>query len=112
MVKNEQNLHLKHPFGELAVDGVVKKFTVKKGVSINMARKTKGDTLTYQRGNKRVEHSPACSSRVHNLATHHEYLEQVRKPLEMHLMLDPSDASLCISIKWDDDKEVISYDSK
>ena len=103
MVKNEQNLHSKHPFGELAVDGVVKKFTIKKGVSINMARKTKGNTLTYSRGNERVEHNPGYSSRVHNLATHHEYLEQVRKPLEMHI---------CISIKWDDDKEVTSYDSK
>lgn len=88
MVKNEQNLHFKHPFGELAVDGVVKKFTIKKGVSINMTRKTKGDTLTYQRGNERVEHNPTHSSKVHNLATHHEYLEQVRKPLEMYLLDD------------------------
>lgn len=40
MVKNEQNLHFKHPNGELAMDGVVKKFTIKKGVLTNMARKT------------------------------------------------------------------------
>lgn len=49
MVKNEQLLHFKHPNGELAMDGVVEKFTIKKGVSINMARKTQVDTLTYRK---------------------------------------------------------------
>lgn len=49
MVKNEQLLHFKHPNGELAMDGVVEKFTIKKGVSVSMTRKTKGDTLTYRK---------------------------------------------------------------
>lgn len=96
MVKNEQNLHLKHPHGELAVDGVVKKFTVKKGVSINMARKTQSDTLKYQRGNEEVERSPISRCLVHSLATHHEYLESMRRTLEL----------------WDSAKEVDVHDTK
>lgn len=112
MVKNEQNLHFKHPLGELAVDGVVKKFTVKKGVSISMARKTKGNTLTYSRGDERFETRPAQCGRVHNSATRNEYLEQVRNLLEMLQVLGPSEATLSISIKWDDEKEVNNHDSK
>lgn len=112
MVKNEQNLHLKHPHGELAVDGVVKKFTIKKGVSINMARKTKNDTLKYPRGNARVERNPHSRSYVHNLATHHEYLESTRKPLQMCFDLGTSVARLNIFIVEDDAKEVDIHDAE
>lgn len=77
-----------------------------------MARKTKGNTLTYSRGNERVEHKPAQCGKVHNLATHHEYLEHVRTLLEVLEVLEPSEATLSISIKWDDDKEVDGHDSK
>lgn len=41
MAKNERTLQtIKHPHSELAVGEVVKEFTIKKGVLINMARKT------------------------------------------------------------------------
>lgn len=76
-----------------------------------MARKTQSDTLKYQRGNERVERNPHSRSYVHNLATHHEYLESKRKPLQICVDLGTSVARLNIFIE-DDDKEVTSYDSK
>lgn len=75
-----------------------------------MTHKSKSDTIKYQRGNQRVHHT---MRRRGNKALDVMRVEQFGMPLEIVLMMHRYDRALRVIINdWDDDKEVISYDSK